>query len=237
MIERRRVTHNKPSCFTVLFLKGLAERQAWWAPSSRNYLISDFFFLPLLFRLHVDSDMQPRRAKAVRCGHWEVFKERHGAVPERSARFPLSVHEQFMRTERKRSTGMPRAGAASLGRVLIQRLVVKTGRGDLFSHGTVTWWACPGGVRPLRRWVKPPFRARLAAFFHLRLALCAVALASSATGATTPLSCSWKQFCLSRNLQVAPTRNTASLYFPFHYPDCLFCTPNPSDALYSRIRI
>lgn len=29
--------------FTVLFLKGLAERQAWWAPSSRNYLISDFF--------------------------------------------------------------------------------------------------------------------------------------------------------------------------------------------------
>lgn len=44
MSGRRRVRHNKPSCFTVLFLKGLAERQAWWAPSSRNYLISDFFF-------------------------------------------------------------------------------------------------------------------------------------------------------------------------------------------------
>lgn len=177
------------------------------------------FFLPLLLRLHVDSDMQPRRAKAVRCGHWEVFKERHGAVPERSGRFPLSVYERFMRTERKRSTGMPRAEAASPGRVLNQRLEEKSGRGDLFLHGTVTWWACLGGVRPLRRWVKPRFRARLAAFFHLRFALCAVALASSAAGATTPLSCSWKQFCLSQNLQVVPTRNSTILNFSIHNPN------------------
>lgn len=34
---------NSKPCVTVLFLKGLAECSAWWAPSSCNYLISYFF--------------------------------------------------------------------------------------------------------------------------------------------------------------------------------------------------
>lgn len=81
------------------------------------------------------------------------------------------------------------------------------------------------------------FPCAFSCIFHLRLALCAVALASSATGATTPLSCSWKQFCLSRNLQVVPTRNSTCLNPPFHNHGSLFCTQNPLDALRSRIRI
>lgn len=106
------IINSKP-CVTVLFLKGLAECSAWWAPSSCNYLISYFFSSDLFWHRAETTD------STALCARWE-FQQSHCVSLHQSCPCLRVLTFSAWRKERKKprpsSKGMPRKWVETGGR-------------------------------------------------------------------------------------------------------------------------